>query len=99
MFPFKQAYDSIKRNKIFKIVNYFGMPTNIVKLVSATMEGANHVLTIHNDLSEHFEVNKGLKEGAGLVPILFNRALEYAIRQLPIDVTSSLIYRSGQIVD
>jgi hypothetical protein len=79
-------------------VNYFGIPTKLVKLVSATMERANACIKIQNYLSDHFEVNKGLKQEDGPAPFLFNIALEYARRQLPVDVTSSLIYKSGQIV-
>jgi hypothetical protein len=42
---------------------------------------------IRNDLTYNFEVNRGLQQGDGLAPLLFNTALEYALRQL-----------SGQIV-
>jgi len=33
---FKRASDSISRNKIFEITNYFGILTKLVKLVSVT---------------------------------------------------------------
>jgi hypothetical protein len=45
-------------------------------------------------LTDHFEVNRKLKQGDGL----FNIALEHAKRQLSVDVNSSLIYKSGQII-
>jgi hypothetical protein len=34
----KQAYDSIDINKLLQKKNYFGIPTKVVKLVSAKME-------------------------------------------------------------
>ena len=53
---------------------------------------------IQNNLTDHFEVNRGLKKGHGPAPFLFDVALEYAIRQLSVDINSSLVYKSGQIV-
>jgi hypothetical protein len=79
-------------------MNYFGIPTKLVKLVSATMEGAKACVKIQNDLTDLFEVKRGLKQGDGLAPLLFNIVLEYAIRQLSVDVNSSLICKSDQIV-
>jgi hypothetical protein len=61
------------------------------------MEGAKACVKIQNDLTNHFEVKRGLKQGDGLAPLLFNIVLEYALRQLSVDVNSSLIYKSGQI--
>jgi Reverse transcriptase (RNA-dependent DNA polymerase). len=67
---FKQASDSISRNKIFEIMNYFGIFTKLVKLVSVTMEGAKACVQVMNDLVDHFEVNMELKQGDGLAPLL-----------------------------
>jgi hypothetical protein len=66
---FKQASDSISRNKIFEI-NYFGIVTKLVKLVSITMEGAKACVQVLNDLTDHFEVNRELKQGDGLATLL-----------------------------
>jgi hypothetical protein len=59
-------------------------------LVSATIAGAKACVRIQNGLTNHFEVKRGLKQGDGLAPLLFNIVLEYAIRQLSVDVNSSL---------
>jgi hypothetical protein len=79
-------------------MNCFGIPTKLVKLVSATMEGAKACVKIQNDLTDHFEVRRRLKQGDGLAPLVFSIVLEYAIRQLSVDVNSSLICKSDQIV-
>jgi hypothetical protein len=39
------------------------------------------------------KLTEGLQQGDGLAPLLFNTALEYAIRQLSVDVNLS-----GQII-
>jgi hypothetical protein len=53
---FTQVYDSIDGNKVFEIMNCFGISTKLVKLVSETMEGAKACIKIRNDLTDHFEV-------------------------------------------
>jgi hypothetical protein len=83
---------------IVQIINCFGIHTKLVKLVSPTMEGAKACVTVQNDLTDHYEVKTGLKQGDGLAPLLFDIVLEYAIEKLSVDVNSSLIYKSGQIV-
>jgi hypothetical protein len=49
------------RHMIVQIINCFGIHTKVVKLVSATMEGAKACVKVQNDLTDHYEVNTGLK--------------------------------------
>jgi hypothetical protein len=57
----KDKLQTPDRNKLFEIMNCSGIPTKLVKLVSATMEGAKAYVKIQNDLTDHFEVKRGLK--------------------------------------
>ncbi|KAJ4426844.1 hypothetical protein ANN_26643 [Periplaneta americana] len=41
---------------------------------------------------------QGLKQGAGLAPLLFNLALESAIRKLRVDTRGTLLYKTAQLV-
>jgi hypothetical protein len=91
MLLFKQACDSINRYKLHEVMS----STKFTKLVSAIMEEEKAFIKMWNDLSDHFEVNKGLKQGDELAHLLFNMALEYAIRQVPID---QLHYSSTYLV-
>jgi hypothetical protein len=43
-------------------MNCFGIPTKLVKLVSAKMEGAKACVKIQNDLTDYSEVKRGLKQ-------------------------------------
>jgi hypothetical protein len=60
---FRQSYDSISRNKIFEIKNYLGITTILVRLISATIENAKTCAKVHNNWADHFEVNRGMKQG------------------------------------
>jgi hypothetical protein len=45
-----------------------------------------------------FQVGNGLKQADGLATNLFNIALEYVIRQLSVQVTSTIFYKSVQLI-
>jgi hypothetical protein len=72
-------------------MNYFGVLTKLVNLVSATMGRAKAYVNTYNDLTDPFEVHRELKQGDRLAPVLFNTPLEYAIQHLLVDVNSPLI--------
>jgi hypothetical protein len=61
------------------------------------MQGAEVCVMVHNDLTDHIEVDKGPKQGDRLALFLLIVAIEYAISQLSVDINSSLIYISCQV--
>jgi sorting nexin-29 len=95
---FRQAYNSIDRHHLYRILSSFGIPAKIVRLIKMTMQESKAQVRIGGDLTDEFPVNNGLKQGDGLAPILFNFALEHIIRQLPVDTNSSLVNKSSQII-
>lgn len=82
---FRQAYDSIERNKL---MNEFGIP-GAINLVKATMT--------MNQLTHQLKVSRGLKQGDGMASTLFDISLEYDIRKTAINPSNILSYRSPQI--
>jgi hypothetical protein len=78
---FKQAYGNIIRNKLWNNLTKLGIPTKIVKLIKLCNNNTNCVVRMQGELSEPFEVMKGLRQGDALSPVLFNLALESVIRR------------------
>jgi len=79
---FKQAYDNIIQNKLWNNLTKLGIPTKIVKLIKLCNNNTNCVVQVQGELSESFEVVKGLRQGDALSPaVLFNLALESVIRR------------------
>jgi sorting nexin-29 len=74
---FKQAYDSIQRKKMYTIMYEFGLPPKLVRLLRATMTGAEVQGKVQTGLTDTFEIRQGLKQGDGLVPADTNGTLEY----------------------
>jgi hypothetical protein len=78
---FKKAYDSVKREVLYNILLEFGIPKKLVRLIKMCLNETYSKVRIGKLLSNKFPVQNGLKQGDALSPLLFNFALEYAIRK------------------
>jgi sorting nexin-29 len=79
---FKKAYDSIKREVLYNILLEFGIPKKLVRLIKMCLNETYSKVRIGKLLSDTFPTQNGLKQGDALSPLLFNFALEYAIRKV-----------------
>jgi sorting nexin-29 len=78
---FKKAYDSVKREVLYNILLEFGIPKNVVRVIKMCLNETYSKVRIGKLLSDKFPIQNGLKQGDALSPLLFNFALEYAIRK------------------
>ena len=95
---FQKAYDSIQRDKLYAIMVYFGIPNKLIRLTQVTMENSTYHVKIGTIMMVGFQVGTGLKQGDGLVPNLFNIALEYVISKLSVQTTSTIFHKSVQLI-
>jgi hypothetical protein len=79
---FKKAYDSIRREALYYILIEFGIPRKLVGLIKMCLSETYSRVRIGKNLSYNFSIENGLIEGDTLSPLLFNFALEYAIRRV-----------------
>jgi hypothetical protein len=79
---FKKAYDSIKRQVLYNILLEFGTPKKLVRLIKMCLNETYSKVRIGKLLSDKFPIQNWLKQGDALSPLLFNFALEYAIRKV-----------------
>jgi sorting nexin-29 len=79
---FKKAYDSVTREALYNILADFGIPRKLDWLIKMCLNETNSRVRIGKNLSDKFTVQNGLKQGDALSPLLFNLALEYAIRRV-----------------
>ena len=75
---FKQAFDSIKRKRLFEAKDNTGIPQKLIRLTRMAMCHTKVRVKIDNHLSTLFEFNKGVKQGDGLSTTLFILALNNA---------------------
>ena len=96
LFDFKVAYDSIARVKLYDAMSLFGIPVKLIRLVSMTMTNVTCQVKVDGKLSGPFATTEGLRQGDGLTCLLFNLALERAIRDSRVETTGTIFYKSTQ---
>jgi hypothetical protein len=67
---FEKACDSVSRDKIWKIMESFGLPQKILKLIQDTYR--NHTCQIMREgkLTEYIEIKSGVRQGCVLSPVV-----------------------------
>jgi hypothetical protein len=73
---YKKPYDSVRREV------EFGILTKLVRLIKMCLNETYSKVRLGKYLSDSFPIQNGLKQGDALSPLLFNFALEYAIRKV-----------------
>jgi hypothetical protein len=79
---FKKAYDSVRREVLYKILIEFGIPMKLVRLIKMCPSETYSRVRVGKCLSETFPIKNGLRQGDAPSPLLFKFALEYAIRSV-----------------
>jgi hypothetical protein len=67
---------------LYNIHIEFGVPMKLVRLIKMCLNETYSKVHIGKHLSDSFPVQNSLKQGDALSPLLFNFALEYAIRKV-----------------
>ncbi|KAJ4432318.1 hypothetical protein ANN_20937, partial [Periplaneta americana] len=78
----KKAYNSVKREVLYDILIKFCIPKKLALLIKMCLSVTYSRVHISQFLSDAFPIHYGLKQGDALSPLLFNFALEYAIRKV-----------------
>jgi len=65
---FRQAYNSIHQNELWKIMIQLGIPAKLVRLIKACVQHSKCKVKFNAELSEEFSVETGLRQGDALSP-------------------------------
>ena len=67
---------------IYKILLEFDIPRKPVRLIKMSLTETYSRVRVDKNVSDKFPIRNGFKQGDALSPMLFNSALEYAIRRV-----------------
>uniref|UniRef100_A0A8D8YS40 Craniofacial development protein 2 n=1 Tax=Cacopsylla melanoneura TaxID=428564 RepID=A0A8D8YS40_9HEMI len=92
---YKQAFDSIKRDKLRHALKDIGVSQKLTNIIMMTIAQTKARVKVDNKLTEPFEFDLGVKQGDGLSATLFIIAINYAIKDL--DQRGTIFNKSTQI--
>lgn len=95
---FKAAYDSVYREELYRAMIEFGIPGKLIRLVRATMAESRSCVRIQGDLTNEFICRRGVRQGDGLACLLFNIALERAVRDAGIQRDGTIWNKMVQLL-
>ena len=70
---------------MYNILIEFGIPKKLVRLVKMCLTETYSRVHVGKNLSDRFPIRNGLKQRDALSPLLFNFALEYAIKRVQVN--------------
>ena len=70
---------------MYNILIEFGIPMKLVRLIKMCLTERYSRVRVGKNLPDMFPITNGLKQGDALSPLLFNFALEYAIRRVQVN--------------
>jgi hypothetical protein len=85
LIDFKEAYDLVRREVLYNILVEFCIPMKLVRLIKTCLTATYSRDRVGKNLSDMLPIRNGLKQGDALSPLLFNVALEYAIRRVQVN--------------
>jgi hypothetical protein len=95
---YEKAYDSLNRGKLWQILRDEGLPTQLLKATTSLYQNSK-ISIKYNDgqISEPINTNKGVRQGCGLSPDLFNIYINKAIKEWKQTTQSGIKLRSGKM--
>jgi len=82
---FKKAYDKVKMEVLYITAIQFDILMNLVLQLKMCLNETYSRVRVGKNLSDMFPIRNGLKQRDALSPLLFNCALEYAIRRVQVN--------------
>lgn len=95
---FKQAYDSISRDKLLTAMYTLGIPAKLVNMCRVTLNQTRSLVAAGGETSESFVTTKGFRQGDGLSCDLFNICLETILRTANVNTSGTIFNKASQIL-
>jgi len=79
------AYDNVNRDKLWEMVDN-KKPNYLLNTIKCIYSNTKVIIKFNDGISEPIYVNKGVRQGCGLSPVLFNIYLNKIIQEFKIVV-------------
>ena len=85
-----KAFDSVSHDSIFLAAASAGIPDPLVTYIKSVYAGSQTQLRVDGTLSRAISVNRGVKQGDPLSPVLFNSVIDLALRKIDDEIGVSI---------
>jgi len=87
---FKQAFDSVGKQKIIQILQELRVPNRLVRLINMTIQNTEASVKIENLTYNPFSITSGVRQGDPFSAKIFSLILDAVIKELILRVDLSL---------
>ena len=90
---------TLQRKEIWSEMHKLSFQEKLVKLCRFLNNEIYAKVKIGKQLSSEHKVNKGLRQGDAITPLLFNEILETAIRRSKVEIRETIFDKRSQIME
>ena len=95
----EKAYDSVWREGMWQIAEYYGIPAKIVAILKSWYDGIHSCVRLDGEDGDWFPISTGLRQGCVMSPSLFNAYMDAMMRKVTEDGAGGIMVGSEKIVD
>ena len=92
-----QAFDTVNHERLWSKLRKLGVSTKIINTMAAIYKGARAKVRTNYDISDTFQIQKGILQGETVSPVLWNMYLEDLIETLHSSDTMPIKLIEGDI--
>ena len=86
---YSKAFDSIHRERMFEILQAYGIPGTIIEAIKAIYDDSSALVITPDGETEPFQIQAGVLQGDTLAPFLFVVVLDYIMRHALKDIQAN----------
>ena len=84
---YAKAFDYMDHDKLWKILKEMGIPDHLTCLLRNLYAGQEATVRTGHEITDWFQIGKGVRQGCILSPYLFNLYAEYIMRNTGLEKT------------
>jgi len=95
---YEKAYDNVNRDKLWEITDN-KIPNYLLNTIKCVYRNPNIRTKFNDSISEPIHINKGVRQGCGLSPVLFNIYINKIIQEFKTVIKKGVQLNNRKLVN